>query len=150
MRCEHRPFQSEDLTRVNPKQGVYGDAGMIRGRVEILARNPDAYIRTIFVDGKPAAVVGLHQPWFGVGEFWSVMSEDVRKAPLEFHRLIERLIAAHEKVLQLHRTQMTVRLKYDDGKRWAELLGFRAEGVLIHYGPDKESHVMFARYPNHG
>lgn len=81
----------------------------------------------------------------GVGDVFSVTSPHVQYCPVEFHKATLGLIDKYQKKLELHRVQMTVDADYKEGLRWAEALGFKKEGLLVKYGPDKKDHYMMGR-----
>ena len=46
---------------------------------------------------------------------------------------------------ELHRLQATVRDDFDVAKRFIEFLGFKREGLLKNFGPDRCDHIMYSR-----
>jgi hypothetical protein len=44
------------------------------------------------------------------------------------------------------RLELTVRFDFDEGHRWAKMLGFKVETpVMPFYGPEGEPHSMYVR-----
>lgn len=145
----YRPFKMQDLCGFEPKTGIFSSESELASRLENLVHSDKAYTYSVVLGHKVIAIIGIVQDWKGVGTVWSVTSEHVRKVPIGFHKLIIAMIKAHEKIIGLHRVQMTVREDYEEGQKWAFHLGFKPEGVLHQYGPDRANHVIFSRL-SHG
>ena len=100
---------------------------------------------TVLIDGAPAACGGVAPLWDGVGEAWTFAGETVRCEPLAVHRAAARGLAEAERALRLHRVQAACHHDNRRGRRWLVLLGFREEGLMLHYGPRGHHFVRFAR-----
>jgi hypothetical protein len=144
MTCEIRPFEPAHFEGLEIKS-VFHKKEDIRPRLAAVLHRPDSYLKTAIIADKPVAILGLIQTWPGVAEVWSVASEDVRQAPISYTRQVKRLMEEFAGNLKIHRLQMTVRRDYREGSHWAAVLGFRNEGILRQYGPDKSDYLMFAR-----
>lgn len=144
MTCEIAVFRPEHFEGLELKT-IFNGKDEIRSRLKHLYNDPNAHLRSILVEGECVAILGLIVNWKGMAEVWSVASEAVRKAPVSYTRTVKRLLDEHTRLLGLHRVQMTVRRSYREGIHWAEVLGFRSEGVLRGFGPDKADYLMFAR-----
>lgn len=93
---------------------------------------------------KPIAIVGAIEFIPGVLVAWSLLSDEVKKTPVAFHRATRHLVNFYLES-GYRRIQITVRQDYEDGWRWAKALGFKCEGIMRKYGPDGSDYVMFAR-----
>lgn len=145
MTCEIKEFEPAHFEALELKSVFTSPKDALRRRIAELRSKPGCYLGSVFIGDEPVAVVGIIQNWPGVAEAWSVASESVRKAPVSYTRQVKRMLSEYESKLKLHRVQMTVRREYVEGIHWAEVLGFRSEGVLRGFGPDRADYVMFAR-----
>lgn len=93
----------------------------------------------------PLAIVGVYEFTPGVHQAWGVLSEQVTEHSLSFHRSLCLLLAYYADRKEARRIQMSVRVGYDMGLRWAKSLGFEEEGVMKKYGPDSHDYVLCAR-----
>lgn len=105
---------------------------------------------TIFDDGSddggtPLGCGGLVPLWRGVARGWLYASDRLRGHPLMLHRTVRRALGAAEAALALHRIEITVHGEFTAGQRWAERLGFRCEGAMPGYGPNKDTYFRYAR-----
>lgn len=137
-------FQTGHLDLFKKKE-VFATYRDLKTRTSKLVNHPGAYTRTILLDGRPIAVIGVVKLWDGVAEAWSVTSDEVRRVPLSFHKVVSGLIKAVERHLGIRRIQMSVDENYSEGHRWAEALGFKREGLMLKYGPIGENHFLYAR-----
>lgn len=137
-------FQPEHLDQILPR-AVFGGDDLLKPRILAFAGNPLNRVRTITFDGKPVAIVAMLFMWPGVAEVVSVTSEDVKKAPVSFHRLVRDLMMVHAKNMKLHRLQVTAKCDFAAGKRWIEALGFSLEGTLQQFGPDRANYYIYGR-----
>ncbi len=100
---------------------------------------------TLIAEKDVIAVFGLKQMWPGVAEIWALTSELVHKYPVFFHKECIKLIKTHAEVLKLHRVQCSVRADYEEGLKWIESMGFKKEGLMEKYGPNKMNYYLFSR-----
>lgn len=105
----------------------------------------NAFATTFFYGDDPVAIFGASQLFRGVFHVWAFLTEDVKKHPIAFHREVVKLIDWWFKNAQLRRMQMSVKVGFSEGSKWASLLGFVPEGVMKNYGPDGSDYLLFAR-----
>jgi hypothetical protein len=91
------------------------------------------------------AIFGLVMPWDNFGDCFALLSEDAVKRPIELHKSVLSIIEHFEKVLELHRMQITVKEGYNIGMKWATALGFKQEGLMHKFMPDGGNHYLYAR-----
>lgn len=96
-------------------------------------------------DGSPACVVGGVRIWAGVARCWAVTTNDLDLHPIAFTRVLLGLITSCVRYYKVHRLEITVKADFKAGIRWAQVLGFRREGHLRAYGPDKTDYLIFGR-----
>jgi len=77
----------------------------------------------------------------GIGTAWAVLASDAGRHMLWLHRATERFL----EMQHLRRIEATVEKGFSAGCRWAELLGFRLEGEMAAYGPNRETHLRYGR-----
>jgi hypothetical protein len=100
---------------------------------------------TALVHGKPVAMFGCVMIWTGVGEMWSIISDDARRYPKQLTIVAKEFSDIVVQSLSLHRLQLTVRSDEPRALRWAEFLGFKTEGLLSKYSPDGVDTYILAR-----
>ena len=100
---------------------------------------------TLLRDGLPIAIVGgfLFTP--GALHLWALISDEVRRVPIAFHKACLELLLFIEETHHPRRIQMDVRVSYLEGQKWAESLGFLREGIMRKYAPDGEDAFLYAR-----
>lgn len=138
------PFKPEHMDGFTPKS-VFNDGRDMKADAIAYSYAPGAHTGTIFLEGKPVGIVGLAQPWPGVAEVWTILSDKIRQSPVGVTKLMRRLLDGYMTELGIWRAQMTVIDGHDEGMRWAKLLGFECEGKLRKFGPDAKDHWMFGR-----
>lgn len=97
---------------------------------------------TMAVDGEPVLCGGTVEIWRGRHSAWAYLNK--RSAPhMVFVTRAARSVLAKVK----GRIEMTTRIGFDEGRRWALLLGFHVENpYLPAYGPDGEAHTAYVRF----
>lgn len=96
-------------------------------------------------DGVPLGAGGLMPLWRGVARGWIYASDRLRARPVQLHRAVARGLALADAAFDLHRIEISVHADFAASRRWVERLGFRFEGVMPGYGPNKDSYVRYAR-----
>ncbi len=137
-------YNPDHLDKLKPKS-VYDPTEDHRGNIETLVKSNAGKVKTLVDEEKVLAVCGFSLLRRGVAEFWAITSEEVKERPIAFHKSVKYLIFYIENHLNLHRTQITVSASFDEGRRWAEGLGFEEEARLKKYGADGSDHIMYAR-----
>lgn len=100
---------------------------------------------TALLHFQPVAIFGCGILWSGVGEAWSVFDEQARRYPIAMTKGANRFFDICEILFNLHRIQITVVSNDKRAVRWAECLGFEAEGLMTQYSADKEDTYMMRR-----
>lgn len=96
-------------------------------------------------DNVPLAIFGDNQINPKVVQLWAVISEDIKRYPIAFHKLVLRSLSEYLINSLEHRLQMTVREDFPAAIKWAKALGFHCEGRLKQYGVDGSDYLLFAR-----
>jgi len=100
---------------------------------------------TFLLDDSPVAIIGWFRLSHSVLQVWSVLSDDVSKKPISFYKSVLNLIEYAFDSMKINRMQMSVRVGYNKGVRFAESLGFVLEGVMFKYGDDGSDYYLFSR-----
>lgn len=91
------------------------------------------------------AVLAGYKPSHGVYEVFALISEATSRMPLEFHKKVLGLMDRWYHDRNVHRIQMSVRLGSEQEERWAKSLGFKREGLMRKYGPDRTDYWLYGR-----
>lgn len=96
-------------------------------------------------DGQILACAGIASPGFGIGTLWACVSQDAGPHFVRLHKCMRRMLD----IPRLRRIEASAEKDFFEGCRWLELLGFKSEGPLAHYGPNGEDHIRYAltRWP---
>jgi hypothetical protein len=129
--------------RIRDDQLPYAKAIPIDKMLEAQARLGLAV--TAMVHNKPVAMFGIVYIWSGVGEMWSIISDDARRYPKQLTIVAKEFSDIAVQSLALRRLQITVRSDEPRSLRWAEFLGFENEGLLRKYSPDGVDTYILAR-----
>jgi|GEM_PF-4322228 hypothetical protein len=95
---------------------------------------------------KYVAFGGILPMWEGVGELYSFITEEVKEQyPIQLHKTAKKFIQEVQSKFGFHRIQCIVAKHDPIGYKWAKSLGFKDEGVMERYTPDKTTVIRFAR-----
>ena len=84
--------------------------------------------------------------WAGRAESGMIISASVVGVMmLPIHRHVMSVLESSYSKHSLHRIETVVRVGFDAGVRWAEMLGFSLEGRMSRYGPDRSDYLLYAR-----
>lgn len=128
-----RPHDAQDLA-------MFPDPSAV---ADLYAANGVA--RTLMSGDLPIAVYGVVRMWAGVGEWWSLTTNEVAAHSLGFHRTALAFLDEMHDAMGLRRVQAAIRLTHEVSINWHLRLGFEVEGTMRAYGPDGEDYVRMAR-----
>ena len=100
---------------------------------------------TLLHNNNPVCSGGIVPLWNGVAEGWVISSKRIYKERIRASRLIRKrtdLLCAANKIWRL---QTAVKSNFKTGLRFAEFLGFKNEGLMKAFGPDKTDYYRMAR-----
>ena len=100
---------------------------------------------TLLHNNNPVCSGGIVPLWNRVAEGWVISSKRIYKERIRASRLIRKrtdLLCAANKIWRL---QTAVKSNFKTGLRFAEFLGFKNEGLMKAYGPDKTDYYRMAR-----
>lgn len=100
---------------------------------------------TVVYNEEPLAIFGGFLITPDVMQGWGIVSKEVNKYPISFHRTMKDLIPYIMNKTPIRRLQISVRVDLDNGFKWANKLGFVCEGRMRNYGRDGSDYYLFAR-----
>ena len=116
-------------------------ANLAVASVETVRRLGPAY--TGLVGDRVLGCAGITRCWPGVGEAWTVFSEEVCHHPLWLQKTVRSVIHASMVGMGLHRLQAVARAESARNCKWLESLGFQWEGPMPKFGPDGADYVRY-------
>lgn len=138
---EVRTFQPSDLfaIAVQLKQAEVRDALQTPGYGEALQKAGPAF--TVAVKGTIMACIGLISQWPGNARAWAILSEESGCCMLAMTRAIRTWMRFHNE----GRIDCAVDCGFDEAVRWVELLGFKREGTMRAYTPERRDCFLYAQ-----
>lgn len=134
------PFQPDHLDRLalQPAQ-AYLRATVRREHAEFAATHPSF----TGLDGDEiVGCAGILPAWEGRALAWSWIGAAAGRHMVAITRAVRRFLDAQP----YRRVEMTVDVNFDEGHRWAEMLGFRLEALRMKaYRPDGGDCSLYAR-----
>lgn len=96
------------------------------------------------VDGHTFLCVGILPMWDGVGEIWTMFSEDASKHFKHNTREFLQTIRHYLELVPYRRLQTIVKKDFKIGQKFVEHLGFKKEGLLKQYDMHKRDYYRYA------
>lgn len=100
---------------------------------------------TMVVEDKPIAIFGAFNFCAGVLQVWALLSDDVKKYPISFHKSCQELLLFLEHKEKPRRIQIDVRVDFERALDFAYSLGFQPEGIMKKYAKDGTDCYLFAK-----
>ena len=103
--------------------------------------------KTIWEDDEPIFIGGALYTNTYTCSVWSVVSRSFREGKNKFfvtRKVIEFLDYVHYTV-GVRRLQTTVVAGFNEGHKWAKILGFEVEGLMKSFEPDGSDAVLYGR-----
>ena len=136
------PLVEDHFTGFVPKKVFEDENTLLHLRAAQKAGSP---MFALLLDGKVIGIVGAFFYFKNVAEAFGVYSDDINKCKVSFHKAVKQTLNNFFVQHSLHRLQMVVRADYLEGQRWAEGLGFSAEGFMHKYGPTGLDYFMYGK-----
>lgn len=137
-------FQTEHLEAITPRE-VYKNDISLKERFEEYSKRPSVYSYTLISDGIPVAVFMGNIFYGRICDVIAIVSDKIEENKFGFVRACKKLMKATELSIGIDRFQITVHSDFKKGCRFAEVLGFKKEGVMQKYGPDSKDYYLYAR-----
>jgi hypothetical protein len=93
------------------------------------------------VNGDVVACLGMIQMWEGRAVAWGLIGENAAPHLYSITKAILRVFDLHP----FRRVETAVACDFQQGHRWAQMLGFEREGTMKHYTPDGRDCDLYAR-----
>lgn len=100
---------------------------------------------TLFKGDQILGIVGGFKWNPGVIQIWAILSEDIKKYPISFHKICLELIDFCEQQHSPRRLQIDVRVDFERGQRWAESMGFIREGTMKKFASDGSDCYLYGK-----
>jgi hypothetical protein len=100
---------------------------------------------TAFLHNRPVAVFGIMFHWQGMGEAYSMLTEESRRYPIAMTKAAHAFFDSCQILFNLHRIQITVKCEDKRAVQWAKALRFISEGVMVKYSADQEDTYIMRR-----
>lgn len=119
------PFHPRHLFELRPQRGQEDVAESLSvEHATALGKHPSA---TVVCDREILMCGGVVPVWQGRSLAWSYLSRDCGEHMVFLHRETKRFIEKHA----TRRVEMAVEFQFEQGHRWAKLLGFEQEVPLM-------------------
>ena len=136
------PFKAEHVKQMRVQEAQCW-VGMYDESYPVFKLLEDHWSNTVMKDGVPILCGGVIEFWKNRGGLWAIVSKDC--GPKEFvavHRLVQSFLAS----LPYARLEFHVDVDFEQGHRWASLLGFEMEAPRLRaYQPNGRDAALYAR-----
>ncbi len=141
-----RPATFEDFQRISlPNDPPESDMRSVLADTDATREALRENGRTWDEDGRIVAIVGIAPMWKGVGQVWTMLTEESRERGVALTRGVVRFLSMLHEERGYWRVQATVEHGDDAGVEWIIQLGFGYEGTMIGYGPTMKAHDLYSR-----
>jgi RimJ/RimL family protein N-acetyltransferase len=138
-----KPEHMVNIEKKDPDSSLLELMGDIDTRAETYANSGPAL--TLFDDDTLLAVGGVIMFWQGVGEVWMMVSPEGRKKGLALFKCMSDFLNTCFNEYGFHRIQTSVLVSFQEAHKCIMRLGFIPEGMMAHYGPNKENYIRYVR-----
>ncbi len=135
------PFEPDHLSRIllQPSQAIMQPTLSQPDYGPSLANAGPAYS---LVDGDEVfASAGLIPQWEHRAVAWALIAAEAGKHFFLIHKAVRRALIFHN----YRRVETSVACDFEQGHRWAQLLGFEREGRMRAFTPDGQDCDLYAR-----
>lgn len=87
------------------------------------------------------ACAGIIPQWNGRAVAWALIASEAGRHMVTIHKAVRRALDLHK----FRRIETAVASDFEQGHRWARLLGFEREGRMRAYTPDGRDCDLYAR-----
>jgi len=92
------------------------------------------------------AVAGVALSWQGVGEAWAFVTPEAKNHGLFLTREVRKKLLEIATYYELHRVHTAAQKQFKEACKWCESLGFKREGLMRQFGPNKEDYYRYALF----
>ena len=122
---------------------LVGGNGSVRANLAQIGANGPAY--TGFLGHDIVFIAGISMLWEGVADAFIFTTQITKRNGIWFSKQCRIKMEQLEHEHELHRIQAAVDAENKTSQRWAEWMGFKSEGLMKRYGPDKKDYYRYAR-----
>lgn len=136
------PLTEHHARTIEPQEAQSGQAVEDRVRDAMgLAREGSAW--TVLCDGAVTCIAGVQPQWGGRGVAWCLLGKAAGRHMVPLTRAVRRYLDG----LDYARVEMYVDASFDEGCRWARMLGFKNEtpAGMPKFLPNGNSAFMYGR-----
>jgi hypothetical protein len=136
------PFEAQHMRQMAEQDATASLSAHIRpDHMDALARSPWSF--TGIVDGRVIGCAGVISFWPGRGEAWAALDRSCGRHMVTITKTARRFFEA----CPLNRIECIVAAGFQEGHRWAQMLGFVLQTPLPmeKYLPTGEAAFMYAR-----
>jgi hypothetical protein len=135
------PFRVEHWRRIKLQPEQENMLGFLSDYEVQQLETTDAF--TAFAEDRIIAIAGVVPLSPRRGHAWALMSSEAGRHMLPITRAINRFWNIN---YDYHRVEMAVKCSFEEGHRWARILGFELEAPLMkRYDPQGEDYSLYAR-----
>lgn len=87
------------------------------------------------------ACAGIIPQWEGRAVAWALIADEAGRHMVGIHKAVRRALEVHA----YRRIETAVASNFEQGHRWAQMLGFEREGRMRGYAPDGRDCDLYAR-----
>lgn len=102
---------------------------------------------TVRIAGEIAVCFGAHKVSDWSADSWAMFTGKAATRPLPIVRAMRALLERYCETNGVHRVQLSVIADFGTAERLALLLGYRLEGPLRCYGPERQTFFRYAYCP---
>jgi len=99
---------------------------------------------SIIYDGKLVCCAGVMHKLEGIGIAWALYPPDIGNYHIDPRLAMDKLLEIKNK-FNYRRVEATVRVDFPAGAKYLEWMGFKHEGRMKMYEPDKTDAYLYAR-----
>jgi hypothetical protein len=124
---------------MQPAQELFKAIAAQPGYAERLIESGYAY--SLVDDDAVFACAGIIPQWANRAIAWALVGQSAGRRMVELHRAVKHSFEIHP----FRRIETAVAAEFDEGHRWARLLGFHREGLMRAYTPEGDDCYLYAR-----
>jgi len=95
--------------------------------------------------GLPIGIGGINTLMPGVGEAWTIITDELRSKPILLHKSALVIMSNFIESQRFHRIQCIVLENLHKAIKWMRPLGFLNEGLMQKYSIDQKNYWRYAR-----
>lgn len=137
------PFRAEHLRQLQVQNAqLKSMSWMPADQAETIEQLGAIEAYTAIEGDRVVGCAGVLELWKGRAAAWAFLAGDLGRKFVPFHRAVKRFLA----VAEYSRIEAEVALDFDEGHRWARILGFELENPRMRkYFPDGSDAALYVK-----